>query len=139
MKLKLTQEGYTERNDLGSIRVMGEPEDEFYFAEEITNYWVPNRVFGYHIINAKEYQPTHHQGLVRCRPMGENRCEWTYSMRCILPPKALEKKRLPLCRMLHGWPLYMADYERERERRGHDIVIPAFPPSVENEAIEHGL
>lgn len=139
MTLKLTKEGYFERNGLGSIRVMGEPEDEFYYVEEITNYWVPYRVFGYHIINGKEYQPSHHQGLVRFTPLGETRCEWTYSMRCILPPKALEKCPDRYTEMLQGFALYMADYESECERRGHDIAIPAFPPPVDDEAIERGL
>lgn len=40
---------------------------------------------------------------------------------------------------LKGFVEFMRALEIECERRGHDILIPAFPPFVEDEAIERGL
>ena len=136
---KLVKEGYTERNGLGAVReiVILELGDEL--VREVVNYWVPNSVYGYHVITPWDHQPSHHQGIVRFRSIDANRCEWTYSMRMIITPKMEQNFPGIYDEFLKGFAEFMRDLESECERRGHDILIPAFPPSVEDEAIERGL
>lgn len=136
----LIKEGEKDRNGLGAIREISIQEMEDSMVREVVNYWVPERVFGYHIMQPADHNPSHHQGVVRFYPRGENRCEWVYSMRCIITPKMMEMYGEGLYdELLKGFGEFMRDLESECERRGHDIAIPAFPPSVEDQAIERGL
>lgn len=136
---RLIKEGENERNGLGAIRelVVAELGDEQ--LREVVNYWVPNQVYGYHVITPWDHQPSHHQGLVRFYPRDDNRCEWVYSMRMVITPKMEEIFPGIYDQFLKGFSEFMWDLESECERRGHDVLIPAFPPSVEDMAIEWGL
>ena len=138
-EVRLIQDGQNDRNGLGAIRELGTEDLGEGLVREIVNYWVPHRVFGYHVIESREHQPSHHQGVVRFFPRGENRCEWVYSMRMIVTPKMEELFPGVLDEFRKSFPCFMHDLESECERRGHDVLIPAFPPSVEDEAIERGL
>ena len=108
-------------------------------VKEVVNYWFPHRVFGYHVITPLEHQPSHHQGVIRFFPLGENKCEWVYSMRMIITPKMEETFPGIYDEFLKGFDEFMRDLESECERRGHEIELPVFPPSVEDEAIEWKL
>ena len=138
-EVRVVQEGKDGKNSLGAIRELGTRELGDAIVREIVNYWVPNRVFGYHVIDAKDHQPSHHQGIIRFFPKGDNQCEWIYSMRMIITPKMEEMFPGMYDIFLHGFNEFMRDLESECERRGHDILIPCFPPSVEDHAIERGL
>ena len=136
---RLIREGKPDRNGLGAIRELGVAELEEALVREVVNYWVPHEVFGYHVIEPRDYQPSHHQGIVRFFPRGENLTEWVYSMRMIITPKMEELFPAIYDEFLKGFHEFMRDLESECERRGHAMEIPVFPPSCEDEAIERGL
>ena len=136
---RLIREGQNERNGLGAIRELGLPEFEHTLLREVVNYWEPLSVFGYHVISDKDYQPSHHQGIVRFFPKGEDRCELVYSMRMVITPTMEEMLPTIYDEYLKGFNGFMRDIESECERRGHPILIPSIPPAVKEEAIEWQL
>lgn len=108
-------------------------------VREIVNYWVPHRLFGYHQIDGKEHQPSHHQGIVRFFPREKNRCEWVFTLQLMFTPKMEELFPGIDLAFDKGYLRLMQDYEAECERRGHEIEIPICPPSVQEHAINYGL
>ena len=136
---RVVKEGNPDRNGLGAIRELGTKELGDAIVTEVVNYWVPHRVFGYHVLKPKPHQPSHHQGVIRFFPRGDDRTEWVYSMRMIISPTMEEMFPGIYGEFLKGFNEFMWDLESECERRGHDILLPAMPPSVEDEAIEWGL
>lgn len=136
---QLIKEGETDRNGLGAITA-SDPRNPAYFqVREVVNYWIPHRVYGWHQIDpGKPNISSHHQGVIRFFPRGENRCEWVYDMRLILTPEIQEAVPGLYDKMLSKFRELMWDYESECERRGHEIEIPAFPPPIDDQAIERG-
>jgi hypothetical protein len=122
--------GLTERNGLGCVRRM---EVFGWNVEEIVNYWRPNELFGYHIINSD--QVDFHQGIVRFFPTSEG-CEWVYDMQNIPGERALATAAAAgmsyreMLDGLDGFRGYMADLEAECERRAGAVQVPSEPLST---------
>jgi hypothetical protein len=102
-------------------------------VDEIVNYWQPNELFGYHMVNSE--QVDFHQGIVRFFPTADG-CEWVYDMQNIPGEKALATAKAAglsyrdMLDGLDGFRGYMADLEGECERRAGRIPVPSEPLST---------
>jgi hypothetical protein len=133
--MKIVEPGKPDRNGLGCVREM---ETFGWKVVEIVNYWEPNRLFGYHILGGTTV--THHQGIVRFFPIGEQSAEWVYDMQNVPTEGSMAQAKAAgfpdwQTFLYTGFRNYMADLEAECERRAGATLIPAFPLSVEQRGV----
>lgn len=129
---KIIKPGETERGGLGCVRTIEVPEHGMPDIEEIVNYWVPNKLFGYHVISGAPL--SHHQGLVKFFERGPKKSEFVYDMRLIALPEVLVAMPDFYDLLLVDFMQYMKDAEAECERRGEqELFQPPSEPALVSE------
>lgn len=128
----ITKAGSVDRNGLGCIRQDRASNSNYGRVEEVVNYWLPNQLYGYHIISGAPFDS--HQAIVRFFAKGANHCEWVYDAQFGLSASVLEKMPDAQQNLQKLYTYFMHDTESECERRASDIEVPAFPLPVGNPA-----
>jgi len=125
----ITTPGEPEREGLGCIRLGQGQGAAPWPVEEVVNYWVPNKLYGYHITSGVPVDK--HQGIVRFWSKGPNKSEWVYDMQIRPSQELLDQAPDVYQQLLKSFGFFMQDIEAECERRASNIGVPAFPIPVE--------
>jgi hypothetical protein len=119
---RIVEPGSPERNGLGCVRRL---EALGMRVDEVVNYWKPNELFGYHVIESPIV--THHQGIVRFSSCADGSTEWVYDMQLVPAKEVLAAMPNLVQLLLDGFRNYMWCLEAECERRAAAFQVPPEP------------